>query len=223
MTLPPFKNWLARPGVVFSAAFLLRSVVMLLLFYQNSLNYGWATNEAAAIARSIVLGHGYGNIFPGAAGPTAWLAPGYPLLLAGIFWVFGMGAASVFVAFLLNVLFASLTSLVILKIGGLQRVPQIGVVGAWLWVISPHGLVVPYLAWDTTLSGLLLAVSVWLSLKAAASGSLRVWVLCGAMWGLVGLTSPALLAPLPVILFYLWWRSRKVVNLIALTGIVLAV
>src|SRR3954453_14465165 len=145
MTSSYFKNWLSRPSVIFSAAFLLRSVVMLLLLYQNSFTYDWGPNEAAAIAKSLVLGHGYGNVFPDAAGPTAWLAPGYPLLLAAIFRVCGMGTVSAITAILLNFLFALLSSLVILKICALQKVPKVGIVAAWLWVVSPHLLVIPYL------------------------------------------------------------------------------
>jgi hypothetical protein len=48
------------------------------------------TWEFAEIARSVVAGHGY--IYSGS--PSAYMPPGYPLLLAGIFAVFGEGAAS---------------------------------------------------------------------------------------------------------------------------------
>ena len=46
--------------------------------------------EAGRIARSLVQGHGYANPFNGWSGPTTWLPPLYPLLLALAFKLFGI-------------------------------------------------------------------------------------------------------------------------------------
>src|SRR3984885_7492839 len=46
--------------------------------------------EAGRIARSIALGEGFSNPLFGQTGPTAWLSPVFPYLLAGIFKVFGI-------------------------------------------------------------------------------------------------------------------------------------
>src|ERR1700677_2993492 len=45
--------------------------------------------EMGLLADSLVHGLGYSSPFGGATGPTAFIAPGYPTLVAGIFLVFG--------------------------------------------------------------------------------------------------------------------------------------
>src|SRR5579875_1936578 len=81
------------PVAIFWAGFALRVVAILVGHtYRIRLNdahfdFGY---EAGRIARSLVTGHGYGNPFNGFSGPTAWLPPLYPLLLALCFKMFGV-------------------------------------------------------------------------------------------------------------------------------------
>src|SRR5499427_5393107 len=64
--------------------------------------------ETGNIALSLSEGHGYSNLFRKDTGPTAWLAPVYPVLLFGIFRFFGaMTLASFFAAVLLNAIFSA--------------------------------------------------------------------------------------------------------------------
>src|ERR1700674_2060416 len=64
--------------------------------------------EAGNIAYSLASGKGFSNPFRRETGPTAWLTPVYPLLVAGIFRVFGIFTAnSFFVVVFLNALFSS--------------------------------------------------------------------------------------------------------------------
>ena len=72
---------------------------------QANFNFGF---EAGRIARSLATGHGYANPFNGMSGPTAWLPPLFPLLLGGVFKVFGVYTrASGFVILTLNSLFSA--------------------------------------------------------------------------------------------------------------------
>jgi hypothetical protein len=41
-----------------------------------------------AVARSLAQGHGFSSPFPAWSGPTAFLSPGYPLLVAGFLRIF---------------------------------------------------------------------------------------------------------------------------------------
>ena len=51
-------------------------------------SYGW---EVGRIARSLAQGQGYANPFNGPSGPTAWMSPLYPLLVAaGVQVVWGV-------------------------------------------------------------------------------------------------------------------------------------
>ena len=62
------------------------------------------------VARSIVSGHGFGNVFANNTGPTAVLPPVYSYLLAVIFKLFGVETkASILIALALNSLFSALT------------------------------------------------------------------------------------------------------------------
>src|SRR5215469_3966808 len=61
--------------------------------------------ESGNIALALSAGHGYANLFRRDTGPTAWLAPLYPVLLSLIFRVFGpLTLSSFFAAVLLNAL-----------------------------------------------------------------------------------------------------------------------
>src|SRR5262249_40898891 len=55
-------------------------------------------NEAGNIASALAQGHGFSEVFRKPTGPTAWLAPVYPLLLASIFRLFGIFTFSSFIA-----------------------------------------------------------------------------------------------------------------------------
>ena len=52
--------------------------------------------EAGNIAYSLAQRKGFGEVFRMETGPTAWLAPIYPLLIAGIFKIFGIFTARAF-------------------------------------------------------------------------------------------------------------------------------
>lgn len=66
--------------------------------------------EAGRIARSIALGEGFSNPLFGQTGPTAWLSPIFPYLLAGIFKIFGIySKTSALVALSFDSLFSALT------------------------------------------------------------------------------------------------------------------
>src|SRR5580704_6765307 len=113
--------------------------------------------EPGNIAASIVSGGGFGSPFRVASGPTAWMAPVYPLLLAAVFRIFGAYTFHSFVAAtLLNVLFSVLTCIPVFRIW--RRVGGTGVAAgaAWLWAIFPNAILVPFeCMWDASLAALL--------------------------------------------------------------------
>src|SRR5215467_12860808 len=69
--------------------------------------FGWETGR---VAHSLALSQGFSSPWPGTSGPTATVAPVYPLILAGVFRVFGMFSVGSALAILgLNSLFSALT------------------------------------------------------------------------------------------------------------------
>ncbi len=92
------------------AALAIRLVVMVFQ-YQARLDPGrdhWEFGfETGRIARSIASGEGFGNPLFGNTGPTAWMAPVYPYLLAAVFKLFGIySKTSALVILSLNSLFS---------------------------------------------------------------------------------------------------------------------
>src|ERR1700735_3367484 len=94
-------------------ALALRLAVMTFLYAERTdpaRDHWRCGGEAGRIARSIVQGEGFSNPLFGKTGPTAWLAPVYPYILAGIFKLLGVySKASAIAALALDCLFSALT------------------------------------------------------------------------------------------------------------------
>jgi Dolichyl-phosphate-mannose-protein mannosyltransferase len=189
---------------------------------EGSFGFGWETGR---IARSIALGQGFSSPFQDVSGSTAWLAPIYPYLLAGIFKLFGVyTSASAIVILTINSIFSALTIIPVFYIArrtfGLRAAIWTGWLAslfpyAWYWAIK--------WAWETSLATLLLACVFLLSLRMAGidwtDGSttggpsavaptkarnafaprarISEWLVFGLLWGLIALTNPSLLLWLP--------------------------
>jgi hypothetical protein len=164
--------------------------------------------EAGNIAYALTEGHGFSDVFRKPTGPTAWLAPVYPSLLAGIFRLFGAFTYSSFLtAALLNCIFSAFAAVPLFFAA--RRVGGIGVAAfsAWLWALYPNGVMMPFeWIWDTSLSALLVATIVWATLELSESGKTIHWLAYGALWGLALLTNPVLGILLP---FLLLWAALR--------------
>ena len=163
-------------------------------------------NEAGNIAQALAQGHGFCCVFRQPTGPTAWLAPLYPLLLGGIFKLFGtFTVASFYTAAILNCVFSSLACVPVYFVG--KRVAGIfgAALGAWIWALLPSGIILPFeWIWDTSLSALLAATLLWATVRFADSTRPRVAVGYGALWGFSLLANPALGS---LLLFFLGWTA----------------
>jgi Dolichyl-phosphate-mannose-protein mannosyltransferase len=182
--------------------------------------------ETGNIARSLALGKGFSDLFRQGTGPTAWLTPVYPLLLAGIFQIFGIFTAASFTAAVaLNVAFSAGVCVPIFyagrKIGGVRM----GATAAWLWAIFPNAIMIPFeWIWDTCLTTLLSALIFWFTLELAESQRARDWWLYGLLWGGALMTNPALASLLPFLLgwaaYHAGLRPRRGLALAALAVLV---
>jgi 4-amino-4-deoxy-L-arabinose transferase-like glycosyltransferase len=166
--------------------------------------------ETGHIAYSIASGKGFSSPFQRDSGPTAWLAPVYPYLLAGIFKLFGIYTLhSFFAALSLNILFSSGACAPIFYAG--KRIAGIGVgsAAAWLWAIFPNAVIIPFeWIWDTSLSALLVATLLWATLELAESRRVRDWCFYGLLWGFALLTNPAVALLFPILLAWAAYRIR---------------
>src|ERR1700692_1134870 len=106
--------------------------------------------ETGSIARSIATGRGFSNPFGRETGPTAWLTPVYPLLVAAAFKIFGIFTIrSFFFLVFLNILCSAAVCVPIFYAG--KRVAGLGVASAaaWLWALFPNAIMTPFeWIWD---------------------------------------------------------------------------
>jgi len=167
--------------------------------------------ETGNIGYSLAIGKGFSNPFRRDTGPTAWLTPVYPLLVAVTFKLFGIFTArSFFFLVFLNILFATAVCVPLFHVG--KRVASLGVgaAAAWLWALFPNAIMIPFeWIWDTSLSALLAASLLWATLELADSNRARDWCGYGLLWGLALMTNPSLGALCPFLVGWATYRARK--------------
>jgi 4-amino-4-deoxy-L-arabinose transferase-like glycosyltransferase len=169
-------------------------------------------NEVGSIAAAVASGQGFCCLFREATGPTAWLAPIYPLLIAAISKIFGtFTVGSFYAAAVMNSLFSALVCLPVYFAGKRIGSRLLGATAAWVWAYFPSGILMPFeWIWDTSLSALLAALLLWAMLELAESYSLRDASLYGLLWGVALLTNPALGILLPLQIGWIFYRQRVV-------------
>jgi hypothetical protein len=189
--------------------------------------------EAGRIARSLVEGHGYANPFNGVSGPTAWLPPLYPLLLALAFKLFGVYTnAAAFFVMTVDSLFSALIAPAVYEIAarcfdanGIARrastkAAPVALWAGWLWAAYPAALQYAiHWLWEMSISTCLFTWALVLALRLRGTGEgeerdgaaqWRLWVAFGALWGLVALSNASLLIGLPAAgLWVIWPRLRE--------------
>ena len=169
------------------------------------------SQETGSIAKSLATGKGFSSPFGKDTGPTAWLTPVYPLLVAGIFRVFGiLTRPSFFAVVFLNALFSSLVCVPMFYAGKRIAGPGVASGAAWLWALFPSAVMFPFeWVWDTSLSALLGATILWATLELAESKRWRDWCLYGLLWGFTLMTNPSLSSLLPFLLGWTAYRAYR--------------
>jgi 4-amino-4-deoxy-L-arabinose transferase-like glycosyltransferase len=203
-----------RPWFIFLVALGLRLAVVPFLVGEHldpardHWAFGWETGR---LARSLASGHGFGSPLFGWTGPSAWMAPGYPVLLAGVFKLFGIySKASAYVILSLNCFFAGLTCFPLRSIARTAFGDRTGVAAAWAWALFPYSFdFAAGVVWSTAFSALLLTSAVAATIALERKLSPFSWGAWGIMWGVIGLTEPSLLACLPVAGLWLVARERR--------------
>src|SRR4029077_19887594 len=180
--------------------------------FRDHLLFGF---EIGRIARSIAAGHGYSNPFLAETGPTAWMTPVYPCLLAGVFKLFGIySKTSALVILALNGLFSSLLCIPVFFIAQRSFGRSVVVVASWMWALLHYSIYISSsFVWETCLSALLLAVLfLWtLKLKDQPGGAWE-WLGFGALWGFAALSNATMLSLFPFLVGWAispLWRNRR--------------
>jgi hypothetical protein len=169
--------------------------------------------ESGNIAHSLATGHGFSSPFRVDTGPTAWMTPLFPLLLAGLFRIFGAYTFHAWAAtVLLNISYCTLACIPIYfaakRISGIA----LAAVAAWLWAIFPNAILMPVESmWDASISALLAATILWatLALELDKSQRLRNWCAYGLLWGVALMFNATLAALFPFLAGWLAYRAHQ--------------
>lgn len=221
------RHLLVLPAFIFAVALTLR-LATAAIFLQgdggnmtiDSARYLTEGYEAVGISQSLAGGNGFSGPWPG-AGPTAWLPPIMPAILAAYMSVFGLHTRATLIAFVaFNEICSALTIFPVFFaarriVGGYipgdqasaqRSTDRIPALAAWLCVLSPAAGVAAYkLIWYTTLSGLLAAILLWATLAVRDSQKPVAWTGYGLLWGVQLMTHPSFLVLMPVALLWLAW------------------
>lgn len=206
--------------------------------YDDHFSFAW---EAGRIARSLVEGYGYSSPFRGHTGPTAWLPPLYPLLVAGVFKMTGVYTPlSAWIILAVNCVFNALAALAVWEIGRRMFSRANAVYAAWIWALYPAAMqyAVKWM-WEMSITTCLFAWSIALALRLRGVNATGVdtdegdtlnptagWMAFGVLWGLIGLSNSSLLIFLPAAGLWILtgtWRRKHAVRDAVLAGLLFVV
>lgn len=219
---------LTAPWRVFWVAFLVRVVYMTVAHtyrvrpFEDHFQFGW---EAGRIARAMVTGFGYADPFANSVlvhtGPTAWLPPLYPLMIAAVFKVCGVYTLkSAWVLLAVNSAMSAVTAMAVWEIGARCFGRRVGMWAGWIWALHPAAMqyAVRWI-WEMTLTTALFAWVMVLALRMRGVGveekdeqpSSQAWRWClfGFLWGLIALSNSSLLLFLPVCGIWILAGTRR--------------
>lgn len=183
--------------------------------YPDRLNpdrdYWRFAGETGRIARSIVQGKGFSNPLFGDTGPTAWMTPIYPYLLALSFRIFGVySKASAIIMLSLNSLFSALTCLPVFFMARRILGDLTAIRAGWAWAFFPYAIYFPgNFIWSTVLTTFLLALAFAAGLRLEDSSRLKDWILFGVLGAIAALSDPIAISVLPLVGLWMWYRRSQ--------------
>jgi hypothetical protein len=187
-----------------AVALAIRLIVVAIIFRDlpdPARHYERFGNEVGWIARSLSLHRGFSSQFYPLTGPTALLPPLYPWLLAAVFKVFGLySTKSALTILTLNSLFSALTCIPIYFATRIAVSARVAAFAAWGWAIYPFAIYFSAArVWEFSLTSLLVTTCFWLALRLHAHPRPLRWLAFGLIFGLAGLSNPAVFSLFPVL------------------------
>jgi hypothetical protein len=207
-------------SIILAAALIARLIVLAVVV--TTYPRDWLYNrgiEMGLLANSLIHGLGYSSPFGGTTGPTAFIAPGYPTLVAAIFLIFGAYTfPSAIAIMVLQILVSVLTVwLIVLVARETLDAPTANLGGAF-WAISLPLLWIPTIFWETSISACVFPATIALALRCRRTPTVAAWVLLGAFCALASLINPALLPSLLAIMGWTAVHTFKVTRTAPILG-----
>ena len=168
--------------------------------------------EMGLLAQSLLSGHGLSSPFGGSTGPTAFIAPVYPILVAFVFKLFGQfTTASELVILSAQIALNLLTVWLIMHIARQLFSQTAATLAGLIWACSLPLVWMPTIFWETSLSSCLLIGLFALVLQYRRKSQLNAfhWMFLGAYCGFAALVNPALLLSVVAVALWLAFTTRK--------------
>ncbi|HZQ67914.1 MAG TPA: glycosyltransferase family 39 protein [Terriglobales bacterium] len=166
--------------------------------------------ETGRIARSLVQGRGFSSPLHADTGPTAWMTPLYPMIVAAVFKLFGIYTkASAIDMLFLDCLFSALTCIPVFFIAKKSFGERAARWSGWGWAFFPYAIFFSAdFIWATTLTTLALAC-LFLFVLHLESASVARWMGFGIAAGLAALVDPVVLSVIPFCALWMAFRLYR--------------
>src|ERR1700735_1682009 len=209
----PLKRLVTSSFFIAGVALALRLLIVYISWRKSAVaDTGTFGFEAGQVAKSIASGRGFSSPFTLVeTGPTAFLSPVYPYLLAGIFRLWGTYTVQSHIAAeVINCLFSALTIFPLYSIAKRSYGIGIAIISSWVWVILPSAWHAPIAdVWDTSVTVFFLTLLVWASLRLRGQSRPEYWLGYGALWAVGVSLNATLIAMFPFFLAWLVWDLRR--------------
>ena len=210
--------WGKRPhaGLILCLALLLRFLIVWIVIVRFPRNWLFTRGiELGTLAQSLLTGQGLSSPVGGDTGPTALLAPGYPVVIALVFRIFGSFTVAAAIAVMaMQVVFSVITVWLMMWVAGRYFGIRAANLSGAFWAVSLPLIWMPTIFWETCLSTLLLLGMMALVLYWDATPQGLHWALLGVYCGLAALVNPALLPALLAMLAWAAWPPRRALCLL---------
>ena len=171
--------------------------------FTRGMEMGW-------LAKSILDGQGLSSPFGVPTGPSAFVAPGYPILIAGVFHI--LGSYSLASAVFVICVQIALNLATIWLMMGIARTlfdQRVAVIAGLVWACSLPLIWIPTIFWYTSIAICLMVGLLALVLRLREKTTALSWVLLGAYAAVTALINPAMILLLAAMIGWLAWHQRK--------------
>lgn len=166
--------------------------------------------EMGLLANSLITGRGLSSPFVGETGPTAFFGPGYPLLIAAIFRLFGsFSQASAISIISLQIVLNLVTVWLIMHLARRLFGQRVAMIAGFFWACSPPLLWLSTIFWESSVTICMTTGLLALALRCREHPTRALWIGIGAYCGVAVLFNPALVVTFGAILCWLAWQTHR--------------
>lgn len=193
--------------ILFAAALAVRAALLVAFDTPGSVGgktpWAWGC-EPVCLADAMSRGDGLADPFGVRTGPSAWLTPVYPGLIAlGLAVGGGVSPVAALVVFGVQAVASALTAVALVALGARLGEPRAGHWAGWAWALHPaaawHAI---HQTWDATLVAAGLTGFVWLAVVVGRAPRAAGVAWLGLAYGALLMVNPAPAALLPALAGY---------------------